>query len=153
MKYIYHIEDNGNHIKCEHSNIDDCMNELMQHLFNKLGNGDNENGGKGSLWRCSQSIYDTIRSGSVYEYANCKFWVEFVDGTSEEPSKYYLVHYSAVVHNSVTIEAKNYEELKERQKFWEELFTSDLKHLFNKKSKTAWHYDGNINNEGEEEIN
>lgn len=54
MKYIYHIEDNGNHIKCEHSNIDECMNELMQ--------------------------------------------------------------------------------------------------LFNKKSKTAWHYDGNINNEGEEEI-
>lgn len=151
MKYIYHIEDNGNHIKCEHSNIDDCMNELMQHLFNTLGNGDNENGGRGSLWRCSQFIYDTIRSGSAYEYANCKFWVEFVDEPEEKNSKNYLLHYSAVVHNSVTIEAINREELEERRKFWEELFISDLKGIC-KKSKSAWHYDGNINNEGEEEI-
>lgn len=151
MKYIYHIEEKGSHTQHEHSNIDNCMNELMQELFKILGNGDGENGGVGSLWRCSQSIYDTIRSGNVYEYANCKFWVEFIDEPKEKTSKFYLLHYSAVVHNSVEIEAVNREELEERRKFWEELFASDLKYLC-KKSKTAWHYDGNINNEGEEEI-
>ena len=152
MKYIYHIEEKGSHIQREHSNIDNCMNELMQELFKILGNGDSENGGAGSLWRCAQSIYDTLKNGGVYVYADCKFWVEFVDEPEEKTSKYYVLRYSAVVHNSVTIEAENREELEERRKFWEELFTSDLKYLFNKKSKTAWHYDGNINNEGEEEI-
>ena len=147
MKYIYHIEENGNNVMSEYSNIDNCMNELMQELFKTLGNGDSENGGAGSLWRCAQSIYDTLRSGNVYEYANCKFWVEFVDEPKKEPSKYYVVRYSAVVHNSVTIEAKNREELGERRKFWEELFISDLKHIC-KLSKTTWHYDGNLNDEG-----
>lgn len=149
MKYIYHIEENGSHIQREHSNINDCMNELMQELFKILGNGDSENGGAGSLWRCAQSIYDTIRAGGVYHYADCKFWVEFVDETPKKTTKHYLVHYSAVVHNSVTIEVENYEELKERQKFWEELFRNDLKKLCTK-SETDWHYDGNINNEGED---
>lgn len=120
MKYIYHIKENKKHTKCEHSNIDDCMNELMQHLFNILGNGDNENGGMGSLWRCAQSIYDTLRNGSVYEYANCKFWVEFVDETSKETTKQYIIHYPAVTPNLVTLnlvtleESENYKELKKR---------------------------------------
>ena len=152
MKYIYHIKEKGSHIQREHSNIDNCMNELMQELFKILGNGDSENGGAGSLWRCAQSIYDTLKSGGVYVYADCKFWVEFIDEPKEKPSKYYTLHYSAVVHNSVTIEAVNREELKERRKFWEELFINDLKEMCVDGSKTAWDYDGNLNDEGEEEI-
>ena len=149
MKYIYHIEDNGNHTKCEHSNIDDCMNELMQHLFNTLGNGDNENGGRGSLWRCSQYIYDAIRSGNVYEYANCKFWVEFVNEPKENPPKWYTLRYSAVVHNSVTVEVENYEELKRIREYYEKTIIDDLKSCCNGLG-SHWHFDGNINNEGED---
>lgn len=149
MKYIYHIEDNGNHIKCEHSNIDDCMNELMQHLFNALGNGDNENGGKGSLWRCSQSIYDTIRSGNVYVYANCKFWMEFVNEPEEKHPKAYTLRYSAVVHNSVTVEVEDYEELKRIREYYEKTIIDDLKRSCDGLG-SHWHFDGNINNEGED---
>ena len=151
MKYIYHIVENGSYIQSEYSNIDNCMNELMRHLFNTLGNGDNENGGKGSLWRCSQSIYDTIRSGNVYEYANCKFWVEFVDDPPKELTKKYILRFSAVVDNSVIVEAKNREELKEKRKFWEDRMCRDLAHNITM-STTNWCYDGNINNEGEEEV-
>ena len=147
MKYIYHIEENGNNVMSEHSNIDNCMNELMQELFKILGNGDSENGGEGSLWRCAKDIYDTLKSGGVYVYADCKFWVEFVDEPKEKPTTLYTLRYSAVVHNSVTIEAENHEELEERRKFWEELFVSDLKNIC-KLSKTTWHHDGNINIDG-----
>ena len=150
MKYIYHIEDNGNHIKCEHSNIDDCMNELMKHLFNILGNGDNENDGMGSLWRCSQFIYDTIRNGNVYKYANCKFWVEFVDEPKEKV-KHFRITYSAVVHNSIVIPVRDYKDLKESREFYEKSRINELKCLCNGVYGT-WQYDGNIKTECEEEI-
>jgi hypothetical protein len=151
MKYIYHIVENGSYIQCEHSNIDDCMNELMKHLFKILGNGDNENGGRGSLWRCSHFIYDTIRSGSIYEYANCKFWVEFIDETKKVQDKRYTLRYSAVVHNSVTVQAKDKEELKRIREYYEKTIIDDLKRSCNGLG-SHWHYDGNINDEGEEEI-
>jgi hypothetical protein len=151
MKYIYHIEEKGSHIQREHSNIDDCMNELMQHLFKTLGNGDNENCGRGSLWRCSQFIYDTIRSAGVYEYADCKFWVEFVDEPKEKPSKYYTLHYSAVVHNSVTIQVKDNKELERIREYYEKTIIDDLKKSCNGLG-SHWHYDGNINDEGVDEL-
>jgi hypothetical protein len=127
------------------------MNELMKHIFKTLGNGDSENGGVGSLWRCARSIYDTIRSGDVYVYADCKFWVEFVDETKEVQDKRYTLHYSAVVHNSVTVQAKDKEELKRIREYYEKTIIDDLKRSCNGLG-SHWHYDGNINNEGEEEI-
>jgi hypothetical protein len=151
MKYIYNIEENGKHTKCEHSNIDNCMNELMQELFKILGNGDNENGGRGSLWRCSQFIYDTIRSGSIYEYANCKFWVEFIDETKKEQDKRYTLRYSAVVHNSVTVQAKDKEELKRIREYYEKSIIDELKNRCDGLGG-HWHYDGNINDEGVDEL-
>jgi hypothetical protein len=149
MKYIYHIEENGNNIMSEYSNIDNCMNELMQELFKILGNGDSENGGEGSLWRCAQSIYDTLRSGGVYVYADCKFWVEFVDEPKEKTSKRYTIRYSAVVDNSVTVEVEDYEELKRIREYYEKIIIDDLKNRCNGLGG-HWHYDGNINNEGED---
>jgi hypothetical protein len=151
MKYIYHIEGNGNDVMSEYSNIDNCMNELMQELFKILGNGDNENGGKGSLWRCSQFIYDTIRCGGVYYYENYRFWVEFVDETKKEQDKRYTLRYSAVVHNSVTVQAKDKEELKRIREYYEKSIIDELKIKCDGLGN-HWHYDGNINNEGEEEI-
>jgi hypothetical protein len=151
MKYIYHIEEKGSHIQREHSNIDDCMNELMQELFKILGNGDSENDGVGSLWRCAKYIYDTLKSGNVYEYANCKFWVEFVNEPEEKQDKRYTLRYSAVVHNSVTVQAEDNEELKRIREYYEKTIIDDLKRSCNGLG-SHWHYDGNINDEGEEEI-
>ena len=127
------------------------MNELMQQLFNTLGNGDNENGGRGSLWRCAQFIYDTLKNGDVYVYADCKFWVEFVNEPKENPSKRYTLRYSAVVHNSITVEVKDYKELKRIREYYEKNIIDELKFKCDGLGD-SWHYDGNINNEGEEEI-
>lgn len=151
MKYISHIIKNGSYDLYEHSNIDDCMNQLMQHLFKTLGNGDNENGGVGSLWRCAQFIYDTLRSGSIYEYANCKFWVEFIDETKKEQDKRYTLRYSAVVHNSITVQVKDKEELKRIREQYEKTIIDDLKKSCNGLG-CSWHYDGNINDEGVDEL-
>jgi hypothetical protein len=151
MKYIYHIEENGNNVMSEYSNIDNCMNELMQELFKILGNGDSENDGVGSLWRCAKSIYDTLKSGNVYEYANCKFWVQFVNEPEEKQDKRYTLRYSAVVHNSVTVQAEDNEELKRIREYYEKTIIDDLKRSCNGLG-SHWHYDGNINDEGEEEI-
>jgi hypothetical protein len=151
MKYIYHIEENGNNVMSEYSNIDNCMNELMQELFTILGNGDSENDGVGSLWRCAKSIYDTLKSGNVYEYANCKFWVEFVNEPEEKQDKRYTLHYSAVVHNSVTVQAEDNEELKRIREYYEKTIIDDLKRSCNGLG-SHWHYDGNINDEGVDEL-
>lgn len=131
MKYIYHIEENGNNVMSEYSNIDNCMNELMQELFKILGNGDSENDGVGSLWRCAKSIYDTLKSGNVYEYANCKFWVEFVNEPEEKQDKRYTLRYSAVVHNSVTVQAEDNGELKRIREYYEKTIIDDLKRSCN----------------------
>jgi hypothetical protein len=127
------------------------MNELMQELFKILGNGDSENDGVGSLWRCAKSIYDTLKSGNVYEYANCKFWVEFVNEPEEKQDKRYTLRYSAVVHNSVTVQAEDNEELKRIREYYEKTIIDDLKRSCNGLG-SHWHYDGNINDEGIDEL-
>lgn len=55
---------------------DEALNYLMLDLFKEVGNGDNENGGKGSLWRCSKEIYDTLKDGYSYSYADCNWQLE-----------------------------------------------------------------------------
>jgi hypothetical protein len=127
------------------------MNELMQELFKILGNGDSENDGVGSLWRCAKSIYDTLKSGNVYEYANCKFWVQFVNEPEEKQDKRYTLRYSAVVHNSVTVQAEDNEELKRIREYYEKTIIDDLKRSCNGLG-SHWHYDGNINDEGVDEL-
>lgn len=52
------------------------MNNVMFHIFTTLGNGDGENGGKGSLWHCAGEIYDILESGKHYSYADKEWWTE-----------------------------------------------------------------------------
>ena len=75
MKYTYHMIVDKKKTSCTHDSLETCMNELMSHLFNTLGNGDGENDGNGSLWRCAKEIYDYIASGKVYSYAGCFFYI------------------------------------------------------------------------------
>jgi hypothetical protein len=123
------------------------MNELMQELFKMLGNGDSENGGVGSLWRCAQSIYDTLRGGGAYEYANCRFWVSVEDKDEKSP-KLYTFRFSAVLDNSVTVLADTYKEAREIRDNWEKILNDELANMC-LNSDTKWSYDGYLNDEGE----
>ena len=55
---------------------EDCLNRAMLRLFEELGDGDGENGGEGSLWRCAKEIYDCLASGGHYCYADMEWWIE-----------------------------------------------------------------------------
>lgn len=125
------------------TNLNDCMNELMRRLFLTLGNGDGENGGVGSLWRCAKEIYDTIASGKKYSYANYEFYITVYEEQAKE-DKVFGFEFSAVVDNYMTICAKNYEEAKKEYNARLPHFIKDLKECV-KKSRMDWDYDGNIN--------
>lgn len=53
-----------------------AVESLLEVLYGELGDGDGENGGKGSLRNCRGEIEDTLKAGTVYTYADCAFWVE-----------------------------------------------------------------------------
>jgi len=47
----------------------------MLDIMSEIGDGDCENEGKGSLWKCAGEIYDNIKSGNEYFYADCSWQV------------------------------------------------------------------------------
>lgn len=55
--------------------VDEGLNRLMCDIFNTIGNGDGENGGKGSLWNCAPEILNTLKNYDAYEYAGCSWRV------------------------------------------------------------------------------
>ena len=149
MKYTYHIVVDGNETTDTYDSLETCMNDLMSRIFNILGNGDGENGGEGSLWRCAREIYDAITGGKVYTYADCWFYIS-TSGEKEvkEDVKEYTFGFSAVVSNQITVIAKNYQEarqkyLKKRVEFVDDLMEAIVE------TKTDWGYDRNVNDEFE----
>ena len=81
--YVAHVyRDGQEELSCRIDDKDYAMHHMMQYLFNALGNGDGENGGNGSLWRCAKGIYDAIASGARYSYADMEFWLETVEPVS-----------------------------------------------------------------------
>ena len=150
MKYTYHMVVDGNETTGTYDSLETCMNELMSRIFNTLGNGDGENGGEGSLWRCAREIYDAIAGGKVYTYADCWFYIS-TSGEKEvkKDVKEYTFGFSAVVSNQITVCAKNYQEakqkyLKKRVKFVDDLMEAIVE------TKTDWDYDRNVNDEFED---
>ena len=111
MKYTYHMIVDGNETTSTYNSLETCMNELMSRIFNTLGNGDGENGGEGSLWRCAREIYDTIARGIVYTYADYSFYISTSgkEETEEIEDKEYTFGFSAVVSNQIIVTAKNYQ--------------------------------------------
>ena len=50
-----------------------ALNFLMLDIYQTLGNGDGENDGEGSLWRCAKEIYDWLNDGIEFSYADCEW--------------------------------------------------------------------------------
>jgi hypothetical protein len=44
--------------------------------MDKVGDGDNENGGKGSLWDCADDIFFALWNGEKYSYADMEIGIE-----------------------------------------------------------------------------
>lgn len=42
----------------------------MEYFYGLVGHGDNENGGKGSLWNCAPDIFQTLWEEKEYSYAD-----------------------------------------------------------------------------------
>ena len=150
MKYTYYMVVNGKETTGTYNSLETCMNELMSRIFITLGNGDGENGGEGSLWRCAREIYDAIVRGAVYTYADCWFYIRTSgeEETKEDEYKEYTFGFSAVVSNQITIHAKTYQEarqkyLKKRVEFVDDLVDAIVE------TKTEWDYDRNVNDEFE----
>lgn len=53
-----------------------ALNYLMLDLYKTIGDGDMENGGLGSHWRCAREVYDVLAKFKVYSYADCAWWLE-----------------------------------------------------------------------------
>lgn len=147
MKYTRHILINGTHFKQTYNNLDDCMHWMMQNIYSHLGNGDGKNGGKGSLWHCASEIYNTIKYGGIYEYADCRFWVT-AEEECGEPEKEYTFGFSAVVSNQISVKAKSYNEALTKYRSIRNDYIKDLADSIDN-TEYDWDYDGNVNDEFE----
>lgn len=64
----------------------ECLDTAMLDIFAELHDGDGENGGNGSLWRCAREIYDFLESGTHYAYADCEWWIEKIPRETDNKS-------------------------------------------------------------------
>ena len=51
----------------------EAANIMADAVLRELGDGDNENGGSGSLENCRGDIFNAFMSTGHYEYADCRF--------------------------------------------------------------------------------
>lgn len=68
----------------ESESLDVILDAAMSDIFHEVGNGDGENGGAGSLWRCARGIYDSLRRGEKYTYADITWWLENIPRESDK---------------------------------------------------------------------
>jgi len=52
-----------------------AVSHAMFDIMSEIGEGDCENAGRGSLWKCAGEIYDILKKGDKYYYADCSWWV------------------------------------------------------------------------------
>lgn len=55
-----------------------ALNAALVDLFSDLGEGDGDNGGKGSLWNCAPEIYAVLSEGKTYSYADQEWFIKEV---------------------------------------------------------------------------
>lgn len=53
--------------------ISEAAKFMTDAVIRQLGDGDNENGGRGSLRNCYGDIFNCFLSDGHYEYADCEF--------------------------------------------------------------------------------
>ena len=130
---------------------EDCLDVAMMDIFNELHDGDGENGGEGSLWRCARGIYDCLANGEHFFYADCEWWI---DGIPRKPvEKTWVFRFSAVFDTSFTVTDTSYENAKKRAQEMVGASSAELKDYIGKSGLFGWEYDGNWGDEGEGTLN
>lgn len=132
----------------EADNMEDILDSAMSDIFNELHDGDGENGGAGSLWRCAREIYDSLATGTHYVYADCEWWIEKL--CRDDVKKTWTFWFSAVLDTSFTITDTSYERAKELAKKGIELRAASLREYFGD-GLMDWQYDGKWEDAGDEE--
>jgi len=133
--------------KCETK--DSAINLVMLNIFSNIGNGDGENGGEGSLWRCAREIYDTISKGEKYSYAD-NIWYIVEDGENGSiVDKQYVFDIAATVTTNITVSAKTPEEAEAKK---DALIGETVENLRDAliSYRSFWEYGGNLNCEMQE---
>lgn len=77
MKYVAEGKRLDGGVICRKSfdRLEDAVNWLTNQLYDELGDGDGENGGRGSLRNCEGDIRKTLAALQTYGYAECRFKV------------------------------------------------------------------------------
>lgn len=74
--YLAVITESGKEkMSCKFDRKYDATLMVIQLLYVMLGDGDGENGGKGSLYNCADEIFTILFNGTGYCYADCTFAV------------------------------------------------------------------------------
>ena len=134
----------------ENESLDAILDGAMTDIFNELHDGDGENGGAGSLWRCAREIYDALKTGTHYAYADCEWWIEKIP--REDVAKTWLFRFSAVLDASFTVTDNIYEQAKKKANEIASARAAELNDYIGKTGLLGWYYDGNFGDEGEEEV-
>ena len=93
---------------------EECLDAAMSDIYAELHDGDGENGGMGSLWRCAKEIYDSLANGHRYQYADCEWWIEKIP--REQMTRKWQFPYVASLEMRIVIEDKTMEKARERAK-------------------------------------
>ena len=129
--------------------LTECLDAAMTDIYAELHDGDGENGGNGSLWRCAREIYDCLEAGRHYAYADCEWWIVRMPYRPKERT--WTFRFSAVLDTSFTLKGESYEETKARSDKIAKERADRLKEYVGR-CLLEWGYDGNYNDEGETEI-
>jgi len=141
--YNVYSKKSGRETKLPFGDKETAHHYLMLDIYETVGNGDGENGGEGSLWRCAREIYDTLESGGVYSYADCQWRLE-VESVEDTKEKTYVFHASATVSTNVTVTALSEEDAEAKQ---DALIGETVENLSDalRSYGSSWEYDGNLN--------
>lgn len=93
---------------------EECLDTAMSDIYAELHDGDGENGGMGSLWRCAKEIYDSLANGHRYQYADCEWWIEEIP--REQMTRKWQFYYVADLEKCIVIEDTTIEKARARAK-------------------------------------
>ena len=93
---------------------EECLDTAMSDIYAELHDGDGENGGMGSLWRCAKEIYDSLANGHHYQYADCEWWIEKIP--REQMTRKWQFYYVAGLEKCIVIEDVTIEKARARAK-------------------------------------
>lgn len=136
---------------------DQALNWIMNMLFQDLGNGGmtaqkHSDGSIGSLWRCADEIYDSLKDGIPYYYADREYRLDETEIEDDSPKKY-IFRYSTVLNTSVVMEGNTYEGAKAKADSWANKQIDMLDDEMTKGiTQTEWDTIGYWCDEGDEEI-